>query len=288
MGRRTPKKRRLCLGSHLSVAGGVSNAVAEAIELELESLQLFTKNASRWEQKPTDPEEVDRFLGLRDEWGREKPVVSHDSYLINLASGDPELWEKSFAALSDELERARILELEGVVMHPGAHKGDGVDEGLQRVAEGIRRILDEAPDGKTRFLLENTAGGGTTLGRSFAELGRLLELIDAPERMGVCLDTCHMFAAGYDIRRPKGYEAMIEELERLIGSDKVRCWHFNDSKGACGSHLDRHQHIGQGELGKAPFRRILADERFFGVPKILETPKKDEMDKVNLKVLNGL
>lgn len=288
MGRRTPKKRRLCLGSHLSVAGGVSNAVAEAIELELESLQLFTKNASRWEQKPTATEEVDRFLGLRDEWGREKPVVSHDSYLINLASGDPELWEKSFAALRDELERARILELDGVVMHPGAHKGDGVEEGLQRVAEGIRRILDEAPEGKTRFLLENTAGGGTTLGRSFAELGRLLELIDAPERMGVCLDTCHMFAAGYDIRRPKGYEAMIEELERLIGSEKVRCWHFNDSKGGCGSHLDRHQHIGEGELGKAPFRRILADQRFFGVPKILETPKKNEMDKVNLRVLNGL
>ena len=288
MGRRTPKKRRLCLGSHLSVAGGVSNAVAEAIELELESLQLFTKNASRWEQKPTATEEVDRFLGLRDEWGREKPVVSHDSYLINLASGDPELWEKSFAALRDELERARILELDGVVMHPGAHKGDGVEEGLQRVAEGIRRILDEAPEGKTRFLLENTAGGGTTLGRSFAELGRLLELIDAPERMGVCLDTCHIFAAGYDIRRPKGYEAMIEELERLIGSEKVRCWHFNDSKGGCGSHLDRHQHIGEGELGKAPFRRILADQRFFGVPKILETPKKNEMDKVNLRVLNGL
>jgi len=288
MGRSTPKKRRLCLGSHLSVAGGVSKAVEEAIELELESLQVFTKNASRWDQKPTDPAEVDRFLALRAEWGGDKPVVSHDSYLINLASGDEELRGKSLAALADELERARLLELEGVVMHPGAPKEDGIEVGLQRVADGIRRILDEAPDGKTRFLLENTAGGGSTLGRSFAELARLLELIDAPERTGVCLDTCHMFAAGYDIRRSAGYDAMVAELEETIGVANVRCWHLNDSKGVCGSNLDRHEHIGQGELGKAPFRRLLRDARFFAVPKILETPKKNEMDRVNLKVLHGL
>ncbi len=288
MGRRTPKRRRLCLGSHLSVAGGVSKAVAAAIELELESLQIFAKNASRWEQKPTDPAEVERFLALREEWGADKQVVSHDSYLINLASGDRALRKRSIAALADELERARILQLEGVVMHPGAHVGDGVDVGLERAADGIRRVLDGAPPGGPRLLLENTAGGGSTLGRTLEELARVLEHVDAPERTGVCLDTCHMFAAGYDIRRPAGYAAMIDELERLIGSEMVRCWHFNDSKGACGNHLDRHQHIGQGELGKAPFRRILRDERFFGVPKILETPKEGEMDQVNLEVLAKL
>jgi deoxyribonuclease IV len=288
MTRRTPKKRRLCLGSHLSVAGGVSNAVTGAIQLDLESLQIFTKNASRWEQKPTDPEEVDRFLARREEWGKEKPVLSHDSYLINLASGDRVLREKSIAALRDELERARILELDGVVMHPGAHVGDGVEKGLQRVAEALRCILDETPEGSTRFLLENTAGGGTTLGRSFEELAIVLEGVDAPERMGVCLDTCHMFAAGYDIRKPAGCKAMTEEIDSVIGAEQVRCWHFNDSKGTCGSHLDRHQHIGQGELGVSPFRQILKDERFFGVPKILETPKKDDMDPVNLALLAKL
>lgn len=287
MARRTPRQRRLCLGSHLSVAGGVSNAVTEAIALELESLQIFTKNASRWEQKPLDEEEAERFLARREEWGRDKAVLSHDSYLINLASGDRALWKKSWHAFRDEFARAHRLDLDGVVMHPGAHKGDGVQTGLARVAEGLRRVLEEAPDGETRILLENTAGGGTTLGRSFAELATLRELIDVPERTGVCLDTCHMFAAGYDIGKPAGYRAMIEELEATIGAENVRAWHFNDSKGACGSRLDRHQHIGQGEIGRAAFRRILDDERFFGVPKILETPKRDDMDRVNLKVLAG-
>jgi deoxyribonuclease IV len=283
-----PRKRRLCLGSHLSVAGGVSKAVTSAIALELESLQIFTKNASRWEQKPIDPEEVDRFRERREEWGIDKPVMSHDSYLINLASGDRALWKKSLGALHDEFARARTLDLAGVVMHPGAHVGDGVERALPRVAEGVRQVLDQAPAGKTRILLENTAGAGTTLGRSLEELAELLELIDAPERMGVCLDTCHLFAAGYEIHRSAGYEEMIALLDRRIGSETIRCWHFNDSKGGCGSHLDRHQHIGQGEIGEAAFRRILEDERFFGVPKILETPKKGEMDRVNLELLTRL
>ena len=288
MSKRTVKKRRLCLGSHLPVAGGVSRAVEGAIELELECVQIFTKNASRWEQKPTDPDEVARFHALREQWGSDRPVMSHDSYLINLASPDPELWRKSLDAFRDELERARILNLAGVVMHPGAHVGDGVENGLRRCAEGLRRVIDETGDDSPRIVLENTAGQGSTLGRSFAELASLLEQIDAPERTGVCLDTCHMFAAGYDIKKPAGYRAMVEELDELIGADAVCWWHLNDSKGACLSNLDRHEHIGRGELGKAPFRRILRDERFFGVPKVLETPKVDDMDRVNLKVLASL
>ncbi|MEM7167879.1 MAG: deoxyribonuclease IV [Planctomycetota bacterium] len=280
-------KTRLSLGSHLSVAGGVSNAVAGAIDLKLGALQIFTKNANRWKQKALDPKEITRFKEKRAEWG---PFAagSHDSYLINMGSPDDALWEKSVVAFIDELERAEQLDLDFVVTHPGAHVGSGVEPAIERLVKGMHRVLESVPHGTTRILLENTAGQGTTLGRSFEELAAMLHGIDAPERVGVCLDTCHLYAAGYDIRTRAGYDATMAQLEAAVGADQVRLWHLNDSKGKLGSHLDRHEHIGQGEIGETGFQCVVQDPRFFGVPKILETPKEDDMDPVNLATLWSL
>ncbi|MEE8142414.1 MAG: deoxyribonuclease IV, partial [Planctomycetota bacterium] len=249
----TPKRARLCLGAHMSVAGGVSKAVDAAMRLGLQSLQIFTKNASRWQQKPIDRAEVKRFQERRAAWGAH-PVVSHDSYLINLASPEPGLWKKSIRALIDELERAELLGLDFLVMHPGAHVGSGVEAGIARVAEGIRRVFLKVPQRATRLLLENTAGQGTTLGRSFAELAALLEALQLPDRVGVCIDSCHLFAAGYDLSSKGGYAQTMKELDSRIRAEQVFALHLNDSKGKLGSHLDRHQHIGQGEIGKSGFR----------------------------------
>jgi len=282
---REAKERRLCLGSHLSVAGGPWVAVDEAIALRLRSLQIFSKNASRWTQRPIAPEEAERFRSRRAEWG-DGPVFSHTSYLINLAA-EGELADKSREALLDELERAAILGLDGVVQHPGAHVGAGVEAGIERIARAARWALDRAPAGP-RLLLENTAGAGSTIGRSFEELGALLAAIDRPERTAICLDTCHLFAAGYELRTAEGYSQTMAALEREVGAARVSCWHLNDSRGDLASHLDRHEHIGAGKLGSAAFRLLLADARFFGVPKILETPKEDEADRANLARLRRL
>ena len=279
---------KLCLGAHLSAAGGVSKAIDGAIALELESLQLFTKNNNRWQSKPIDPKEIERFHQRHEQWGAHRQIFSHGSYLVNLASPDDTLWKKSLAAFIDEYERADALRLTGLVMHPGAHVGSGEEAGLTRVAEGIRQTLDHAPNGNTWILLENTAGQGSTLGRSFEELAQLMEAIDAPERVGVCLDSCHLLASGYDLRSPSSYHEVMRQLQETIGYEFVSCWHLNDSKGTLGSNLDRHENIGEGEVGDSGFRNILRDENFFGVPKILETPKKGgddgdtEMDPVNL------
>ncbi len=290
----TTTKIRLCLGSHLSVAGGVSKAIAAAIELDTDSLQIFTKNASRWKQKDLEPVEIERFAKLRKEWGEHKPIISHGSYLVNLASPDDVLWEKSIAGFCDELVRGAQLGLDGVVTHPGAHVGSGMDQGISRAAKGLRRVLDHCDEAGIQappVLLENTAGGGSTMGREFEEIARIIELVDAPGRLGVCLDSCHMFAAGYDIREQAGYEAMTAELDKLFGAGEdaiVGAWHLNDSKGECASRLDRHEHIGRGEIGQAAFGFLMNDERFFGIPKILETSKKDDMDRINLDLLMSL
>lgn len=278
---------RLCLGSHLSVSGGPWKAVEEAIELDIRALQIFTKNASRWIQKPIEPKDADRFRSAIEEWGPH-PLLSHDSYLINLASPKEELFQKSIAAFADELERAELLGLDFLVMHPGAHVGSGVDAGIERIANGMRESFDRVPHVKTRVLLENTAGGGSTMGRSFEELSDLLTAIDTPERTGTCIDTCHMFAAGYELRTEEGYEATMKQLDKTLGARRVFALHLNDSKGDLGSHLDRHMHIGEGLIGKKGFGFVMQDSRFAGIPKILETPKVEDMDEKNLKLLRRL
>ena len=278
---------KLCLGSHLSVSGGPWKAVEEAIELDIRALQIFTKNASRWVQKPIDPVSVDRFHDAISNWGPH-PLLSHDSYLINLASPKEELFEKSIAAFSDELERAELLGIDFLVMHPGAHVGSGVDSGIDRIAKGMLRSFEQVPHTKTRVLLENTAGGGSTMGRSFDELRDLLDAIDTPERTGTCLDTCHMFAAGYELRTEEGYDETMRQLDDTLGANRVFALHLNDSKGDLGSHLDRHMHIGEGLIGNSGFESVMQDPRFSGIPKILETPKVEDMYRKNLYLLKKL
>ena len=278
---------RNCLGSHLSVSGGPWKAVEEAIELEIRALQIFTKNASRWVQKPIDPKHVEKFHAAVEEWGAH-PLLSHDSYLSNLASPKEELFQKSIAAFADELERAELLGLDFLVMHPGAHVGSGVEAGIERIAAGMREAFDRVPHVKTRVLLENTAGGGSTMGRSFEELRDLLAAIDTPERTGTCIDTCHMFAAGYELRTEEGYQETMKQLDKVLGARRVFALHLNDSKGDLGSHLDRHMHIGDGLIGKKGFQFVMQDDRFAGIPKILETPKVEDMDQQNLSLLEKL
>lgn len=278
---------RLCLGSHLSVSGGAWKAVKEAQALGLRSLQIFTKNANRWIQRPIEQKEVQTFREQREQWGPH-PVSSHDSYLINLASPKEELFQKSIDAFSDEIERAELLGLDFLVMHPGAHVGSGVDAAIERISTGMRECFRRVPHVKTRILLENTAGGGSTMGRSFEELRDLLEAIDTPERTGTCLDTCHMFAAGYDFRTDQGYQHTMKQLDTVIGFRRVFALHLNDSRGDLGSHLDRHMNIGEGLIGKHGFEQIINDSRFGGIPKILETPKENDMDRNNLALLKRL
>ena len=280
-------EERDCLGSHLSVSGGPWKAVEEAIDLEIRALQIFTKNASRWIQKPIDPKHVEKFRAAVEEWGAH-PLLSHDSYLINLASPKDELFQKSIDAFTDELERAELLGLDFLVMHPGAHVGSGVEAGIERIAAGMRESFDRVPHVKTRVLLENTAGGGSTMGRSFEELRDLLAAIDTPERTGTCIDTCHMFAAGYELRTEEGYQETMKQLDKVLGARRVFALHLNDSKGDLGSHLDRHMHIGDGLIGKKGFQFVMQDDRFAGIPKILETPKVEDMDQQNLALLKKL
>ncbi|MGA1781553.1 MAG: deoxyribonuclease IV [Planctomycetota bacterium] len=284
-------EERLNLGSHLSVAGGAWKALDEAIELELTSLQIFTKNASRWVQKPIDPAAIEKWHAGRARWEEGAPsprrVVSHTSYLINLGSPKDELFEKSCAALTDELARAGQLGLHGVVQHPGAHVGSGVEAGIARIAEGARRALD-ATEGGPKLLLETTAGAGSTIGRTFEELRDLVAQIDRPGRVAVCLDTCHLYASGYDLRDADAYAATMTELEAHLDLSLVECWHLNDSRGELGSNLDRHEHIGEGRIGVEGFRLLLDDPRFHGVPNILETAKEDDGARRNLAVLRAL
>lgn len=280
-------QERLCLGSHLSVSGGSWKAVKEAQELGLRSLQIFTKNASRWIQRPIEEKEAQRFREEMEKWG-DHPVTSHDSYLINLASPKEELYQKSIDAFTDEIERAEMLGLDYLVMHPGAHVGSGVDAAIERISEGMKECFRRVPHVKTRILLENTAGGGSTMGRSFEELKDLLDAIDTPERTGTCLDTCHMFAAGYELRTESGYQDTMKSLDKTVGARRVFALHLNDSKGDLGSHLDRHMHIGEGLIGRKGFELIINDDRFGGIPKMLETAKENDMDRKNLAILKRL
>jgi deoxyribonuclease-4 len=210
--------------------------------------------------------------------------------LINLASPGPETWARAVDALTDELERAEALGLACVAIHPGSHLGQGVESGLARAAAAVRESVRRTPGYRVRVALENTAGGGGTLGRTFGELCTLLERTDGAERVGVCLDTCHLFAAGYDLRTPVGYGAAMAECTATIGVERVLAFHLNDARAPLGSGLDRHEHIGRGRLGVRPFRLLLNDRRFRRVPKVLETPKDPEpaADLRNLAVLRRL
>ena len=277
------------LGAHMSIAGGCDLALTRAAEFGMTSCQIFTKNASQWQAKPLDPAMIERFQTQREVTGIGH-LVAHDSYLINMASPDDALREKSRLAFRDELDRCDLLGVPYLVTHPGGHMGSGVEAGVARVAEAINRIHAERPDGKTTILLETTAGQGTTLGRTFEELAQIIAGIEAKERVAVCFDTCHAFAAGYELRDAEGYAATMRAFDEIIGLDQIRVFHLNDSKKGLGSRVDRHAHIGEGELGLPAFELLLNDARFAGLPGILETPKGDdgEEDRRNLAALRAL
>jgi deoxyribonuclease-4 len=279
----------------MSISGGVSRAFARGELVECSAMQIFTKSERQWKAKPLPPEEIAAYQAEQQRTGIQ-PVIVHASYLINMASPKDDLWEKSIAAFAEELERCALLNIPYIVIHPGSHTGSGEDAGIQRHAEAVNRLLSEGVGDRVMILLENTAGQGTALGWSFEHLARMLELVpnDAPmqERMGVCVDTCHTFAAGYDIRTAETYEQTFAEFDRLIGLDRIKAFHLNDSQKELGSRVDRHDHLGKGCIGVEGFRLLVNDPRFRHVPMIIETPKEDmdnaPEDKENLALLRSL
>ena len=267
----------LRIGAHMSIAGGVSRAVDRAEVHGCEALQIFSKNASRWASKPLDAEEVRRFRRRVDETGVH-PVVSHASYLINLATEFEPLRAQSIAAFIDELDRAHALGLMGVVIHPGTCTSGSEAEAIERVASAVKTAFKSAPRRRTMVLFEHTAGQGRTIGHRFEHLAGILAGLDGSPRAGVCLDTCHLIASGYDIVSEAGYRDTLAAFDRLIGLERLRVLHANDSKRPCGSRIDRHEHIGAGCLGLEAFRRLFEDSRLNGRPLLIETEKTERLD----------
>jgi deoxyribonuclease-4 len=282
----------------MSVAGGVEKAVERAVVHGCEALQIFSKNANQWNARPLDPAAIRTFRARIDETGI-RPVVAHASYLINLATTFPLLREQSLSALIDELDRAEALGLLGVVIHPGTCTAGSEEDALRLIAEAIRAAFRARPQRQTMVLLEHTAGQGRTVGYRFEHLAAILGHLDGSPRVGVCLDTCHLVASGYDIVSDAGYEQTLAAFDRVVGLDRVKVFHGNDSKKPCGSRVDRHEHIGEGCLGLEPFRRLINDPRFAALPILIETEKTsrsakpasieaDPLDVKNLSTLRGL
>lgn len=281
----------------MSVAGGLPLAVDRAVLHHCDALQVFTKNASQWRGRVLPAEEIRDFRRRVEEAGL-VAVTSHASYLINLAAPAGSLRQQSLDAMADEIARAEALGLLGVVLHPGCFTSASAEEGLQLVARGLRDLLAATPSGRTMILLEHTAGQGTALGRSFEELAALIAGTDGHPRIGICLDTCHLLASGYDIASAEGYARVFEQFEAQVGVDRLKAFHLNDSKKALGSRVDRHEHIGQGCVGLEAFRRLVNDLRFASIPMLLETPKAagksvapvavDKFDQRNLDTLRQL
>ena len=286
------------LGAHLSIAGGIPRAVDRAVASKCEALQIFTKSAGQWRARPLPDDEVVLFRRRVAETGIH-PVVAHNSYLINIAAADPALRRQSVESLREELDRADLLGLDALVMHPGSFTSGTEEHGLELIAEGLRGLLRDRSPGGAAILLEHTAGQGTNLGHRFEHLAAIIGRLDGSPRVGVCLDTCHLLTSGYDITTKAGYRRTFLEFDRIVGIDRIRLFHLNDSKKPCGSRVDRHEHIGKGCLGLEPFRMLLNDARFATLPMLLETPKLetpesrrrsdvDPWDARNLRTLRRL
>lgn len=278
-------------GAHMSIAGGYYKAVESAAALGMDCVQLFTKNNNQWNAKPLQPAEIEAFQSALVATGLKLPCA-HDSYLINLASPDRELWEKSLGAFVVELERAEALGLVGVVMHPGSFVSSTEQAGLKAVIKALNRIHKSTAGFAVETWLETTAGQGTNLGHRFEHLAQILNGLKDPRRAGVCIDTCHIFAAGYPLGTPAEYEATFDAFDRHVGLGRIRAFHLNDSVKDLGSRVDRHARIGFGKLGLEPFRLLLNDLRFAQLPMYLETPKGEEegelLDAINLRTLRSL
>jgi deoxyribonuclease-4 len=276
-------------GTHVSIAGGITNAFTEYREVGGSAFQIFTKNQRRWDSPPLTEETAAEFRKRWEECGR-PPMNSHGSYLLNLASGDPEIVRKTLENAADDLRRCEALGIPFLVVHPGSHGGDGLSTGIKRIAENIARALEMAGSERVTVLLETTSGAGHSVGGEFVHLRDIIAASPEPARLGVCVDTCHIFAAGYELRDPEGYDKTIGELDRAVGLEKVRMFHVNDSMGVLGSKKDRHDHIGKGEIGLSGFQNLASDKRFSSRPMIIETPPGEghEWDRENLRVLREL
>ena len=277
------------LGAHCSVAGGMPNSIARATSLGCTAAQVFVKNAAQWRWRELEEEEVAAFRAAHA-GSAVGPLVAHASYLINLCGTDPLILERSREALADELARCARLGVGGLVLHPGAHLGAGEEAGVERVAASLDAVLAELPGGPVRVLLENTAGQGSCLGHRLEHLAAIRDRVAEPARVGICLDTCHAFAAGYALHEPAGYEEMFAEIEERIGLAALGCMHLNDSLRPFGSRRDRHAHIGEGEIGLGAFARLLHDPRLAAVPMIIETETGDDLEghRRDLETLRGL
>jgi deoxyribonuclease-4 len=276
-------------GAHESIGGGISNAVYRGLQATCDTIQIFNKSSNQWKAKELTNEVVDRFFAAIDETGV-TVACSHTSYLINIASPERTLQTRSLKALKEEMERCSQLCIPHLIMHPGSHIGSGEEAGLKRIARNIGRLFDALPDNPTNLCLETTAGQGNNLGYSFEQLAQILDLVGDGARLGVCLDTCHIFAAGYPLAEPTGYRQTMRQFEETIGLDRLQIFHLNDSKKPLGARLDRHEHIGRGEIGLEGFRNVVNDPRLAKVPMILETPKGDDLEEdiENLRVLRSL
>jgi len=278
-------------GSHMSMAGGHHHAVRSAHRVGFSTVQVFTKSNNQWKAKPLTEADVSAFRDALAETGVSDPV-GHNSYLINMASPDDALWNKSIDAMTYEVERGEALGLTDLVAHPGAHVGSGEEVGLARIASALDEIHRRTSGVKMRIALETTAGQGSNLGHRFEHLGAIFGRVAAPDRLGVCVDTCHVFAAGYPLGTLKDYNQTIGDLDAAVGLGRVTVWHVNDSMKGLGSRVDRHAGIGLGEIGLAAFGFLVNDHRFFGLPMILETPKGDDgsdhLDAQNLRTLRDL
>lgn len=284
------------LGAQMSVAGGLYRAFARGDEVQCDSILIFTKSNRRWKAKPLSDDDLRRYRKAQQEYEHIHPVAVHASYLINVASPDAELWEKSYQALKIETERAGAIRAPFLTFHPGAYVDGNEESGLANIGRALRRLLEETAGSEVTVCLETMAGQGSTLGHRFEHLARLLEESGNDERLGVCFDTCHVFAAGYDIRTPQAYGETMEAFDRVVGLDRIKCFHLNDSRYELGARKDRHAHIGEGEIGLQGFANFLNDPRWAEYGAHLETPKTEEdedgneieMDPVNLKALRDL
>lgn len=272
----------------MSVEGGLHRSLERGTESGCDAIQIFTRSGRQWHAPPVRDEEAARFRSALAA-GAPSPAVAHASYLINMGSPDPALAARSLEALVDEIDRCEVLGLPFLIIHPGAHMGEGIDAGIARIARSLDAALERRPRAKVRVLLENTAGMGTSVGHTFGQLAAIRDLSRHIGRTGICIDTCHLFAAGYDISTERGYHEVFEELLGSVGDGSVLAFHLNDSIGELGCRLDRHEHIGRGRLGLTAFWCLMNDARFEGIPMILETPKGPGMeeDRINLALLRG-
>ncbi len=283
-----PRKGSLLLGAHMSNAGGVHKAIERGARIGCTTIQLFVKNNVQWSAKPLEESDVASYKKLLSE-SNISPVVVHDTYLINLCAKDRAILRKSRAALKHEFDRAERLGAEYLNLHPGAHMGRGEHDGIKLIVESLNIIHEQTKGYRVKSVLETTAGQGTALGYRFEHLRQIIDLVEAKERMAVCIDTCHLFAAGYDISTELGYERTFREFEEIIGLDRLVVVHVNDSKRELGARVDRHAHIGKGRIGLGTFRLLMNDPRLTNIPKILETPKGPDLreDVENMRLLRS-